>query len=503
MNAIQLLYVENIISRKNRQTQQRLSFFLLIDNLGYNKQIDVLWQNEQGAWHTLPAAYHSRLKSGREYWLATAHFSLGSEQSLPGNIEFALRYKTSEQLFWDNNQGQNYTSQADSGIRVTADRPILQIGLNPKLTVQQHYLPITVAIDSSLKATKVTIHWTDDNWRTTRKTACYFKRNYWDKEFLSNARNPNHYRVGIWKGWLKVNQVFHLQYSICCEHPNGAIWDNNGGENYQLSRDPLKIMILNLHCYQEDHQDFKFSQIAKAVNDHAVDIVCFQEVAEPWNDGLGDFATNSAKIINDRLKQPFFLYSDWSHLGFGQYREGVAILSRYPLLKQSSRYVSESHDVYNIHARKVVMAQIQVPHIGLINIYSAHLSWWEDGFAEQFNSLRQWAADEQTAQVKASLLCGDFNIAAGSKGYRLVVDGHDYEDQFLAVNSHGVFEKIFRVNDPYWQQYLTDDYRIDYIFLHKKSKLQATSGQVLFTEQDYGRVSDHCGYLMTFEPRTD
>jgi maltose 6'-phosphate phosphatase len=28
-----------------------------------------------------------------------------------------------------------------------------------------------------------------------------------------------------------------------------------------------------------------------------------------------------------------------------------------------------------------------------------------------------------------------------------------------------------------------------------------TSGRVLFTDQDYGRVSDHFGYLMTYVPK--
>jgi maltose 6'-phosphate phosphatase len=103
--------------------------------------------------------------------------------------------------------------------------------------------------------------------------------------------------------------------------------------------------------------------------------------------------------------------------------------------------------------------------------------------------------------VKATLLCGDFNIAAGSEGYSLVVDLHQYDDQFLAANSPGVFDKIFKVNDPYWQDYLADDYRIDFIFMDKASELAVISASVLFTEQDYGRVSDHCGYLMAFEPK--
>jgi len=347
----------------------------------------------------------------------------------------------------------------------------------------------------------VTVHWTTDNWRHAHKTSCHFKRNYWDKVALSNARNPNQYGVAIWKGWLRIGQAFRLQYSISVERNGQIFWDNNYGKNYSLSREPLKVLILNLHCYQEDNQDYKFSQIAKAINDLNVDVVCLQEVAELWNDGAGDWESNSARIINDRLATPYHIHTDWSHLGFDKYREGVAILSKYPLLKQDAKYVSDSDDVHSIHSRKVVMAQIKVPYMGRVNVFSAHLSWWEDGFAEQFQRLCEWAEAKQSAHVNATLLCGDFNIAAGSTGYHLVVDGHQYDDQYLAANSQGVFEKIFRVNDPYWQNYLSDDYRIDYIFLNKTSELQVVSAKVLFTEQDYGRVSDHCGYFMTFEPK--
>jgi len=147
----------------------------------------------------------------------------------------------------------------------------------------------------------------------------------------------------------------------------------------------------------------------------------------------------------------------------------------------------------------VVTARVFVPYIGLINVFSAHLSWLEDGFQEQFQRLHDWAETMNSNDVKASLLCGDFNITAGSNGYKLVVDSGQYQDQFLAVNKQGVFDKIFKVNDPHWQDLLADDYRIDYIFMDKESALKATSANVIFTKQDYGRVSDHCGYLMTFE----
>jgi maltose 6'-phosphate phosphatase len=151
-------------------------------------------------------------------------------------------------------------------------------------------------------------------------------------------------------------------------------------------------MILNLHCCQEENQDDKLSRIARAIDEQEVDIVCLQEVAELWNDGKGDWQTNTARIINERLKSPYHLVTDWSHLGFDRYREGVAVLSRYPIEKHQAKIRLGSRDPYSIHSRKVVMAQVRVPYVGLINVFSSHLSWWEDGFAEQFENLRQWAA---------------------------------------------------------------------------------------------------------------
>ncbi|MDO9270265.1 MAG: endonuclease/exonuclease/phosphatase family protein [Methylobacter sp.] len=501
MNKIQLLYVENVITRKKAGAQQTLSFFMQVESVSYDKRIDVVWSGEDGVWQTLPASYHSKLEHDKEYWQARIHFQLTPDKSLPGNIRFGLCYQTSTAEYWDNNQGSNYSSQADSGVKIACAVPVLNIDFANKLDDGQKNVPITVAVDQFNDADKVTVHWTIDNWRHTHKTPCHFKRNYWNKVALSNARNPNQYGVAIWKSWLRIGQAFRLQYSISVERNGEIFWDNNSGKNYSISREPLKVLILNLHCYQEDNQDYKFSQIARAINELNIDVVCLQEVAELWNDGAGDWESNSAKIINDRLATPYHIHTDWSHLGFAKYREGVAILSKYPLFKQDAKYVSDSHDVHSIHSRKVVMAQIKVPYMGRVNVFSAHLSWWEDGFAGQFQRLCEWAEAKQSSHVNATLLCGDFNIAAGSTGYHLVVDGHQYDDQYLAANSQGVFEKIFRVNDPYWQNYLSDDYRIDYIFLNKTSELQVVSATVLFTEQDYGRVSDHCGYFMTFEPK--
>lgn len=502
MANIQLLYVENVISRKKKATQQKLSFFVRVENLGFNKQVDIVWAGEDGVWHKLAARFHSKQSEYQELWFAEFKQTVTTKKALPGTVQFSLRYRVARIEYWDNNNGWNHVSEANSGIKVVGNFPVLNIGFVNRLTDGQKSIPITVAVDQSLAAKKVVVHWTKDNWRHSYETPCFLKKDHWQKLVGRTTPNPNEFGIQIWTGLIKIRDAFRVQYCISCEGKEQTLWDNNGGHNYVISRKPLAVMILNLHCYQEDNQDFKLSQIAKAINEREADIVCLQEVAEHWNGGAGDWESNSAKIINDRLRKPYHIYADWSHLGFDKYREGVAILSRFPLADQESRYVSDSHDAYSIHSRKVVMAQIQLPYLGLINLFSVHLSWIEDGFKEQFSRLSDWAESRRSDEVKATLLCGDFNIAAGSEGYSfVVVDAHQYDDQFLAANSPGVFDRIFKVNDPHWQDYLADDYRIDFIFMHKASELVVKSANVLFTDEDYGRVSDHCGYLMSFEPK--
>lgn len=503
MDKIQLLYVENLITRKQDKVEQQLTFFVQIDNMGHSKEIDVVWSGEDNIWHTLAAKYSCMVGDDKEYWLASVTFILSETMSLLGNIEFGLRYRVSGLEFWDNNRGSNYFSQADSGVQLAGRNNIQNISFTEQWVNDQQIIPVRIAVDQSCKFEKVTIHWTQDNWETTYQKNCHTAKNIWDITHQSNARSPNQYGVQLWTGEISSDNPFNVQYVICCEGDGHVVWENNEGNNFSFQQAQLKILILNLHCYQEENQDEKFTLIANVINELEIDIICFQEVAEYWRDGEGDWESNSAKLINDRLKKRFNLHTDWSHLGFDKYKEGVAILSRYPLSDHQSKYVSDSHDIYSIHSRKVVMAKVHVPFLGAINVFSAHLSWLEDGFEQQFNRLNEWAEVNQNDEVKSSLLCGDFNITAGSSGYELVVDSNLYDDQFLAANKRGVFDKIFRVNDAHWQELLADDYRIDYIFMNKASKLEVTSAEVIFTDQDYGRVSDHCGYLMVFEPKVD
>ena len=436
----------------------------------------------------------------RELWSARASVQLAPETSLPGNIQFVLHCHMAGQDAWDNGAGANYRLQADAGIRLREDIPVQLVDFNPHLQPDQKMISVTVAVAGVTKAKEVFVEWSTDNWQTKQRTPCHFTRHYWDKNEQSNARNPNQYGVQVWTGRIKIRDAYRVEYAAGCSTADGELWDNNQGANYVAQRDNFKVLILNLHCYQEDNQDAKLTSIARAIADLDVDIVCLQEVAENWNDGSGDWNTNAARIVQDRIGRTYFLHTDWSHRGFDQYREGVAVLSKFPFQKQEARYVSTSQDIYDIHARKVVMAQVDVPAIGLVNVFSTHLSWWNSGFRAQFDALRAWADRRHTKSVAATLLCGDFNIKTASEGYGYLVGASDYEDQFLKMTAREAFDRIYRRSEGDGQHQLADDHRIDYVFMKRASKLKVTAARALFTDQEYGRVSDHVGYLVTFEP---
>jgi maltose 6'-phosphate phosphatase len=406
--------------------------------------------------------------------------------------------------YWDNNHRRDYSIDADSGILIPEGMHLLAIGYGELLERGQKSHPVTVAVHRSFHPRRVGITWTTDDWRTHHEALCSFRKDYWYEAHRSHAENPSKYGWMIWTGQIDIRDAYRTEYAVFCDNGRERIWDNNLDKNFRARRERLKVLTLNLHCYQEEDQDEKFSRIARAISDLKIDIVCFQEVGEKWNQGRGDRESNAAMIIRDRLRRwyhlHYHLHADWSHIGFEKYREGSAILSRYKFLAVNSRYVSNGNNAYDINSRKVVGGLVHVPYMGYLSVFSAHLSWWSAGFREQFENLKRWGGEQHEDYMAATLLCGDFNSKAGSEGYMLVVGTKEFEDQFLRATSPDLFKRIFE-NSPINWHLLQDDHRIDYIFLKKGDRLKAVRARALFTENDYGRVSDHWGYVVEFEPR--
>jgi maltose 6'-phosphate phosphatase len=497
---VRIVYAENIISRLPRGMVQELAFMVRVDNYSYHKRVTIHWQGEDGVEQTLPATYYCTLPDGREYWLAKEALALTSEQALPGNIQFWVKYEVNGDLHHDPLPGHSHHLDADCGVVVYRQVGAQLIFHEPELQGGKETLPIEVAVRSGHRPQKVTVHWSLDRGQTVQMTRCKKRIHHWEKVRGSAARNPNRYGWEIWTAELPIKQAYRIEYSIECETEDGVFWDHGYGRHYEARRSTLRVLTLNLHCRQEADQEAKFATIARAIEQFHIDLVCLQEVAEDWNNGAGDWASNTAHAINKLLPFPYHIHHDYSHRGFEKYREGLAILSRHEFTDVDSRYVSSSTDVFDIHARRVLMAQVHVPYFGPIQIFNCHLSWPDGGFKQQFERLHSWIKESVTPDLAGILVSGDFNIAAGSPSYQQVVNTGIWQDQYLKVRDPQAFAGIFEAKDAAaMQKVLNEDGRIDYIWLNRESALLLMEARELFTDSAYGKVSDHSGYYAEFE----
>lgn len=88
-----------------------------------------------------------------------------------------------------------------------------------------------------------------------------------------------------------------------------------------------------------------------------------------------------------------------------------------------SRYVSESQSKTDpFGSRKAVFAQIYIPDMGRLNVFSVHLSWESAGLLPQTSNLISFVEEKEGEDVIATIVCGDFNDEPTGKGYQAMID---------------------------------------------------------------------------------
>ena len=274
----------------------------------------MVWAGEDGSWRTLHAEYCRPGGQNFEIWQARAAFPLATVESLPGDIQFALHYQVAGRDYWTPPDRQGWTINADSGIRMGDGLPLLNVDFQPRLQPRREFYQITAAVCQNLRPEGVSVRWSTDRWRMFTDTPAFFRHKYWQHAIGSNARNPNRYGSAMWISQLHVGDAYQVNTpSAANAGPPilGQQWrpELPGPPRAAENHDAEPALLPG------SAQEEKFAQIAKAIQDLRIDVICLQEVGEPWNDGRGDWNGNAAKIIRDRLGEPYVVCADWSHLG--------------------------------------------------------------------------------------------------------------------------------------------------------------------------------------------
>ncbi|MCG8541844.1 MAG: endonuclease/exonuclease/phosphatase family protein [Clostridia bacterium] len=256
----------------------------------------------------------------------------------------------------------------------------------------------------------------------------------------------------------------------------------------------MKLLTLNCHSWQEDNQLEKIETIIHDIKEKLYDVIALQEVSQSIDSELvedGIKANNFALVLLNGLKKlgvnNYSMVWDFSHIGYDVYEEGLALLTKHPIVKKHSFFVSKSHDKNYWKTRKVVGATISIEN-KLMDFYSCHLGWWDDKdepFKNQVVSLFK-----KIQYDKITFLMGDFNNNGlmDNEGYSYLMKNKIYDTFFLAKQKDSGITVRGKIDG--WNKN-KDAMRLDLILVNKE--IDVRSSKVIFNGENKPIVSDHYG----------
>lgn len=256
----------------------------------------------------------------------------------------------------------------------------------------------------------------------------------------------------------------------------------------------MRLLTLNCHSWLEENQYEKIGYLAQAIKEKSYDVIALQEVSQftteqkvVKNVTQDNFAIVVLRELEKIGVTGYSLVWDFSHFYSEKYEEGLAILTKHPIIEEHSFVVSKNSDPNLWTTRKIVGAKINF-HGKPVSVYSCHTGWWHDKsepFRYQADSLL-----EQVNKDELFFLLGDFNNNAflTGEGYEYLMNKGLYDTYSLAKEKDDgitVKGKIVGWSDN------KEDLRIDLILMNEP--LPVASSKVIFNNINKPVVSDHFG----------
>lgn len=276
----------------------------------------------------------------------------------------------------------------------------------------------------------------------------------------------------------------------------------------------MKLLTLNTHSLVEENYTQKLHDFAEAVAKEQPQIIALQEVNQtacgaevPVSHLKGYFSADPSAVIREDnhvynavkllAEKGVCYYWTWLplKLGYDKYDEGLAVMSRSPILETSAPLVSEINDYHNWKTRKLL--GIRTEYLPEEWFYSVHFGWWNDA-EEPFQ--KQWKkTDAYMMQHDCVWLLGDFNSPAEvrDEGYDMILKSC-WHDSYVLAERKDMGYTVGNVIDG-WKDKIqsTCGMRIDQIWCSEKKNIRST--KVLFNRVNYPVVSDHYGVIVEYE----
>ena len=249
----------------------------------------------------------------------------------------------------------------------------------------------------------------------------------------------------------------------------------------------MKLLTLNLHLWHEEDQINKLKKIANFIKENDVGVCFFQEVAQLESNELivdNIRKDNNAYLIKEYLDKEYYLYFEYKKNGYEVYNEGLAILSKYPLINKDWFYISKVKDSKDWHTRIIVKASIKYNN-EIIDLYSTHMGW-DEGIERYFDQV-----DEYVKNINFQnkfILAGDFNCMYNSIQYKYILS-KDLTSIIEKVNINPYLNPTFHFKLDFPINETQKNSHIDYFFTNNKD-IKVNDYNIYFNKDD-NLVSDH------------
>ncbi|MFX3625069.1 MAG: endonuclease/exonuclease/phosphatase family protein [Ectobacillus sp.] len=262
----------------------------------------------------------------------------------------------------------------------------------------------------------------------------------------------------------------------------------------------MKLLTLNCHSWQEDEQIEKIKYIAQTIQEKGYDVIALQEASQSIQAPAvfgNNKADNFALLLLQELEKlgvtGYHHVWDFAHIGWDIYEEGLAILTKHPIVETESFFISKSNDISYYKTRKIIGAKIRYNN-RIIPFYSCHLGWWADEdepFSYQVDVLM-----EHTAHHELFFLMGDFNNNAFLRG-----EGYDYLLSKGLYDTHSLAKEkdsgvTVKGKIAGWDEN-KHDLRLDLILANQPVTVHTS--RVIFNGENNAVVSDHFGVEVEIE----
>lgn len=270
----------------------------------------------------------------------------------------------------------------------------------------------------------------------------------------------------------------------------------------------MKILTLNTHSWLEDQQEDKIEVLVNKIVEEGYDLLAFQEVNQALDDPSVEDeryieadmvspkiplkTSNFAHILVSHLKDrghPYFYSWVPSHIGYGKYDEGLAILAKNKF-KASSYLLSEADD-YRQFTRRVGLKALLTIEGEDYHFFNVHLSWWEREGVPYFK--KEWdKLSSHLVKEGKLIVVGDFNNSPdiSNEGYDYIFDQRpDLLDSYYSADQ--VFGQATVQGAIDGWEGKEGAKRIDLV-LTDRSTIPQTH-RLVFDGQNGSVVSDHYG----------